>query len=118
MHNTEQLNLPSEDFVGCKDPTLKKEPTFKYIEVEVTRTEGSIVYLKVPEDFDLDKIRRGHGMDSILVKACKQTLDKGDWDSNGWELDLIWQSIKEVSEKEAKQYDIYEVNQNENKKTK
>ena len=90
---------------GVPDPV--PAPEFKYLEVEVTRTEGSTLYLKVPGNFDHTKLRRDK--DKVLVKACKETLDDFDWDNTGWELDLEVQSIKVVPEKEAVQYCMYEV---------
>jgi hypothetical protein len=93
--------------VGVPDPAPVVVPEFKYLEVEVTRTEGSTLYLKVPGNFDHTKLRRDR--DKILVKACKETLDDYDWDNNGWELDLEVQSVKEVTEKIAGQYCMYEV---------
>ena len=80
------------------------KPEFKYLEVEVTRTEGTTVYLKVPYAFDRKKLST-----ELLAKACKETCDEYDWDNTGWEHDVEWQSVKEVPEKDATAYNVYEV---------
>jgi hypothetical protein len=94
-----------------RSDSAKKEelPPFKYLEIEVTRKEASTVFLKVPRDFDMNKIKRSGGRDSILSKACKKTISDLEWDDTGWEDDIEWESIKDVSEEEATIYQVYEV---------
>jgi hypothetical protein len=88
----------------------KQEPKpDKYLEVEVTRTQTAIVYLRVPHNFDMNKIKRNGGKDSILSRACVNTLSSYDWDDTGWENDVGWNCIKEVPEHAARAYDVYEV---------
>jgi hypothetical protein len=103
-----QQPLPLSEFNGCEvdNPKPPEKPPFKYIEVEVTRMEHSTVFLKVPQDFDTKLIKR---RSEILAKACKETLSDFDWDKDGWEHEIEWQSIKEVPEKEATAYKVYEV---------
>ena len=95
-------------FEGCEKDTPKAPelPEFKYLEVEVTREQCTTVYLKVPQNFDIKSLRRDH---KHLSKACKETTSESDWNDFGWELDVSCNSIKEVSEKEATMYEVYEV---------
>ena len=91
--------------VGVSDKLPPEpKPEFKYLEVEVTRTEGTTVYLKVPYDFDRKKLST-----ELLAKACEETSEDYDWDDWGWEQTVEWQSVKEVSEKDATAYTVYEV---------
>ena len=109
MENCKIQTLPG--FEGCEVDIPKVEnPPFKYLEIEVTRTQSSIVFVKVPYNIDMTKLRRGSGTDSIISKACAQTLQESDWDSYGWKHDVEVQSIKEVTEEEATAYEVYVVN--------
>jgi hypothetical protein len=93
--------------VGVPDkPPTVPTPEFKYLEVEVTRTEGMTLYLKVPYDFDRKKLST-----ELLAKACKETCNDYDWDDYGWEQTVEWQAVKEVPEKDATIYEVYEVNE-------
>jgi len=78
----------------------------KYLEIEVTRTQGSLVFLKVPKDFNH---RACVNLKEILAAACVETCSDSDWDANGWEDTVEWQSIKPVTKKEAEAYQMYEV---------
>jgi len=93
-------------FVGVTDKLPPEpKPEFKYLEVEVTRTEGTTLYLKVPYDFDRKKLSG-----ELLVEACNKTCYSDfDWDNYGWEQTVECQSVKEVSEKDATAYEVYEV---------
>ena len=110
MLNMEQIQylIPLDGFEKSEvvKPRLPEKPPFKYLEIEVTRTESSTVYLKVPQDFDRKSITR---KSDILAKACKKTLSDYDWDHYGWEQDIECQSVKEVSENDATAYNVYEV---------
>jgi hypothetical protein len=103
-----QQPLPLPEFEGCEvdPPKPIEKPPFKYIEVEVTRKQFSTVYLKVPQEFDTNSIKR---KGDILVQACKKTLGDFDWETPFMDDDVEWQSIKEVSEEEATAYQVYEV---------
>jgi hypothetical protein len=91
--------------IGVPDklPTEPK-PEFKYLEVEVTRIEGTTLYLKVPYNFNRKNLSI-----KLLVNACKETCEEYDWDNSGWEHDVELQSVKEVTEKDATAYNVYEV---------
>ncbi len=102
------LTLPG--FEGCEKDIPKVEHLpFKYLEVEVTRTQSTVVFLKTPYDFDVTKLKRGGGKDSILANACKRTTSDLDWDDWDWESTVEYQSSKEVSEDDATCYAVYEV---------
>ena len=79
---------------------------YKYLEIEVTRMQGSLVFLKVPKDFDH---RACVNLQEILAAACVETCRDSDWDAHGWEDTVEWQSIKPVTEKEAELYQMYKV---------
>ncbi len=102
------IQQPLKGFEGCEIETPKKPelPPFKYLEVEVMREQGTIVYLKVPQEFDNKRLWRES---KILDKACKETVNSYDWD-DPWCDEINCQGVREVDENEARQYKIYEVN--------
>jgi hypothetical protein len=104
-----QIALPG--FAGCEADTPNKPilSPFKYLEIEVTRTQSSIVYVKVPRDLDTMKIQGGYGRDSIVSNACRKTLTTSDWNNDGWEYDVECNAIKEVPEDVTTAYEVYEV---------
>lgn len=75
---------------------------YKYLKVEVTRTESTEVYIKVPEDFN-----PRHLPNEIVRKATVKTTTDDDWDKWGWEDSVEWQGIKEVPASEATQFKVY-----------
>ena len=76
---------------------------WEYICVEVTRTESTDLYLKVP------KCWRPTGRDyKLMGKAAKETTSDFDWDNYGWENELDVQGHKTVDAKEAEQYRIFD----------
>ena len=81
---------------------------FKYLEVEITRTQGTLVFLKVPKDFNH---RACVNLKEILRDAAIETCDESDWrlGSDQWEDTVEWQAIKEVPKAEAEAYVMYEV---------
>lgn len=83
-----------------------KEDDFKYLEIAVTRTQGSLVFLKVPKGFNHQACVN---LNEILAAACVETCSDSDWDANGWEDTVEWQSIKPVPKSEAEQYKMYEL---------
>lgn len=87
-------------------PGSETPEEYKYLEIEVTRTQGSLVFLKVPQDFNH---RACVNLKEILAAACVETCSDSDWDANGWEYTVEWQSIKPVTRKEAEAYQMYEV---------
>jgi hypothetical protein len=80
----------------------------KYLEVEITRTQGTLVFLKVPKDFNH---RACSNLQEILKAAAVETCDESDWrlGSDQWEDSVEWQAIKEVPKAEAEAYKMYEV---------
>ena len=80
----------------------------KYLEVEITRTQGTLVFLKVPKDFNH---RACSNLQEILKAAAVETCDESDWrlGSDQWEDSVEWQAIKEVPKAEAEAYAMYEV---------
>lgn len=84
------------------------EPEFKYLQVEITRTQGTLVFLKVPKDFRHEAIVN---LKEILAEAADQTCTESDWrdGSDDWQDSVEWQQIKEVPKAEAEQYKIYDV---------
>lgn len=84
------------------------EQHHKYLEVEITRTQGTLVFLKVPKDFNH---RACSNLREILKAAAVETCDESDWrlGSDQWEDSVEWQAIKEVSKAEAEAYAMYEV---------
>ena len=79
---------------------------YKYLEIEVTRTQGSLVFLKVPKEFNHQACVN---LKKILAAACVATCDDNDWDAHGWEDTVEWQSIKPTTKKNAESYLMYEV---------
>jgi len=77
---------------------------FEFLRVEVTRAQGSQLYMKVPKGW------RPTGRNSrVLGKAAKETTERSDWDDYGWEQTVEMQSCAVVDEKEARGYALYEV---------
>jgi hypothetical protein len=77
---------------------------FEFLRVEVTRTQSTELYLKVPNGW------RPRGRDyKILGKAAKETTDRSDWDDYQWENTVEMQSCSVCQEKEATQFRLYEV---------
>jgi hypothetical protein len=76
---------------------------WEYICVEVTRTEITALYLKVPKDW------RPSGKDyKMMGRAAKETTSDSDWDNYGWENDVELQGHKPVDAKEAEQYRVFD----------
>ena len=76
---------------------------WEYICVEVTRTESTDLYLKVPKGW------RPTGRDyKMMGRAAKETTSDSDWDIYGWENDVEVQGHKPVDAKEAEQYRIFD----------
>lgn len=86
------------------------EAEYKYVEIEVTRTESTSVFLKVPKDWRYEWQRDKN----MLVKAVKETVDTYDWDNYGWEHRIEVQSQSTVSEDVANDYTVFDVIKNEN----
>ncbi len=76
---------------------------YKYLEVNVERTQFTTIYLKVPLDFNKKRIPR-----EMLLKACEETLDESDWAWSNADAEINQGLITEVSESVAKEYDVFE----------
>lgn len=77
---------------------------FEFLRVEVTRAQGTELYIKVPKGW------RPTGRNSrVLGKAAKETTERSDWDDYGWEQTVEMQSCAVVDEKEARAFALYEV---------
>jgi hypothetical protein len=77
---------------------------FEYLRVEVSRTEVTELYLKVPKGW------KPTGVNSkILGTAAKETTSDMDWDNDGWEDSVEFQGCSPVDEKEALLYKVFEV---------
>lgn len=103
MENNFKLESEVE---GQVQPKVEPKPEFKYLEVEVSRQQNSFVILKVPYSFDPKTLRRGP---KFLGRACEKTLMDSDWDDYGWQQDIECQGYKEISEKDATAYEVFEV---------
>lgn len=80
----------------------------KYLKLEITRTEGTDIYVKVPDDFDHNALIRAEHAGKI-GRIAKETVMNGEWDNYGWEENIEVQSIKVVPESEATQYAVGEL---------
>ncbi len=95
--NTPQTSTP--DSLGAATGSADWE----YICVEVTRTESTDLYLKVPKGW------RPTGRDyKLMGRAAKKTTRDGDWDNYGWENDVEVQGHKPVDAKEAEQFQTFD----------
>ena len=95
------------------DPNVEE---FFYLRVEVTRLQGTELYLKIPKGWRPSN-RRDY---ELLGKAAAETTDNDDWDNGddpGWENTLEIQSYTPISKEEAEQYEIYEIKPEEIKAT-
>lgn len=76
---------------------------WEYICVEVTRTESTDLYLKVPKGW------RPTGRDyKLMGRAANETTSDSDWDNYGWENEVDVQGHKPVDAKEAEQYRTFD----------
>lgn len=83
---------------------------YKYVELAITRTESTSVFLKVPKDWKYEYQRDK----KMLVKAVKETVGTYDWDNYGWEHSMEVESQCTVSEDVAYDYKVFDVIKNEN----
>ena len=108
MESQMTFTAVDKQFPVPPEPIKKKEPEYKWLRVEVTKTRGTEVYLKVPKEFDNKKLY-DFSMDRVLSDAINKTICSDvEWE----DVDFVQcESIQEVSEKEANQYEVYEVKQ-------
>ena len=85
------------------DPAPVVEQDFEYLCVEVTRTETTDIFLKVPKGW------KPTGRDSkMLGRAAKETTEDSDWDNYRWEDTVEAQGHKAVDADEAELYKVYD----------
>lgn len=76
---------------------------WEYICVEITRKEGTELYMKVPKGW------RPSGRDyKLLGRATKETVRDLDWDNHGWENDVEVEGYQSVEAKNAEQFKIFD----------
>lgn len=80
-----------------------EQTEYEYLCVEVTRSEGTEIYLKVPKGWVPSE------NDMVLGRAAKETTTEDDWDKYGWAQAVEWQSHKPVSAEEANQFKVFDV---------
>jgi hypothetical protein len=76
---------------------------FEYIEVEVSRSEVTSVFLKVPKGW------KPSGKDYKLIgRAAKETTEDSDWDKWLWEQNVDIIRCKPATEKDALSYSVFD----------
>lgn len=77
----------------------KRPVEYKYVELEITKAVGSVIYLEVPKHYDWgDILKKGQK----VIKEQGDLIDYNDWEDDYSEYEV--QSIKEVPEYEATAY--------------
>lgn len=86
--------------------TIKDEqPRYRYYEVEVSRKQIAFVTVRVPYDQKFDY--RTSNSQEIVANAVDETVQNYDWE-NEYPQSIEIESIKEMTEGEALEYDVYE----------
>jgi hypothetical protein len=85
-----------------QDPTQPQD--FEYLKVEVTRTESTDLYLKVPKGW-----RPSWGYGKMMAKAAKETTTESDWDGHDLEQTIEIQGHGPVEAEEALDYSVFDV---------
>ena len=98
-----KLEYTEPDKVYETVDTKPQEPQYRYYEVEVSRRQIAYVTVRVPHDKVLD-FRNSH---EIAEKAVDELVQNYEWETE-YPQDIEVESIKEVTEKEATEYDVYE----------
>jgi hypothetical protein len=75
----------------------------KYVKLELTRSERTDIYIKLPDDFDESGLIH-HKHQEAIAEIADDTTDRFDWDNSGWLDSVEVQSVTLVEESEAKQY--------------
>jgi hypothetical protein len=80
----------------------------KYLKVEITRTQGTLVFLKVQKEFNY---RACSNLQEIIQLAAEETCGESDWrlGSDQWPDSVEWQAIEEVPKAEAEEYEMFVV---------
>ena len=101
-----KLEYTEPDAVYETIDTIKDEqPQYRYYEVEVSRKQIAFVTVRVPYDQKFD-YRTGNSQE-IVDKAVDETVQNHEW-LNEYPQSIEIESIKEMTEGEALEYDVYE----------
>lgn len=78
---------------------------YKFIKVEVSRTEYTDIYVKVPEDFNASNLAKIENR--VFLQEAAEGMDDHEWemqcDYKGYD-ELKVHSVKDVTEEEAVQF--------------
>ena len=80
----------------------QEPPQYRYYEIEVSRRQIAYVTVRVPHDKVLD-FRNSH---EIAEKAVDELVQNYEWETEYPHIEV--ESIKEMTEDEALEYDVYE----------
>ena len=76
----------------------------KFFKLEVIKKSVAQVYIEMPDDADPVKM-----MDyADAGKAALESTTSDDWDDRGWEEDVEVLSAMDVTEEEARQFDVFD----------
>ena len=100
-----KLEYTEPDKVYETVDTIKEKPLYRYYEIEVSRRQIAYVTVRVPYEKELN-FRNSH---SIAVKAVADVVCNYEWEAE-YGNDIEVESIKEMTEDEATEYNIYESN--------
>jgi len=74
----------------------------KFLKVHVTRESHSELYVMVPDDFQVEEVRRSKYLTRLGRIAEETTLDS-DWDDTDWEHTIRVVDFESMSEEDAKE---------------
>ena len=100
-----KLEYTEPDKVYETVDTKPQEPQYRYYEVEVSRRQIAYVTVRVPYDQKFD-YRIGNSQE-IVEKAVDELVQNYEWETE-YPQDIEIENIKEVTEDEALEYDVYE----------
>ena len=83
--------------------TKPQEPQYRYYEIEVSRKQTAFVNVRVAADNPID----WKNAQKIAKAAVEQNVKNYDWE-DGYFNEIEVEQIKQVSEDEALEYDVYE----------
>ena len=86
------------------DTIKDKEPQYLYYEIEVSRKQVAYVNVRVAADNPID----WKNVQKIAKAAVEKNVKNYDWE-DGYFNEIEVEQIKKVSEDEATEYDVYEV---------
>lgn len=98
-----KLEYTEPDKVYETVDTKPQEPQYRYYEVEVSRRQIAYVTVRVPHDKVLD-FRNSH---EIAERAVDELVQNYEWETE-YPQDIEVESIKEMTEDEATEYNVYE----------